>query len=505
MLSRLKVKTQLLVLIGTSLILFLAAIAIGLAALRDNSTRFAEFIVRDSARLAVFNEMYAQGLQSGQALRNIMLDPANRKAYDNLQAAIADFNAAREKGAALAGDRPELATRLTAIDELFRAQDEARKGVLAAIAAGNFEQAKTLLNKNETPAWRKLKDELLVGIGQLAKEAAATEKEIQEQAASKERQIVAVAVVAMLAMLVISGLIVRNLLHQLGAEPAYAVEMMHHLADGDLSDDIVVAEKDEASLLFAIRKTRESLAKTIAEVRATADRLVAAAGEVSATAQSLSQASSEQASSVEQTTANVERMSDSIARNTRNAETTNDMAGRAAQEATAGSKAVGDTVDAMRQIADKIGIVDDIAYQTNLLALNAAIEAARAGEAGRGFAVVAAEVRKLAERSQVAAQEIGAVASSSVRIAEGAGALFEKMAPTIGTTSDLVREIAAASREQTSGVAHINGAMGQLNKATQINAAASEQLAATAAEMHDQVDRLHALMDFFRLQAREPH
>ncbi len=505
MLSRLKVKTQLLVLIGTSLILFLAAIAIGLAALRDNSGRFAEFIVRDSARLAAFNEMYAQGLQSGQALRNIMLDPSNRKAYDNLQQAVADFNAAREKGAALSNDRPEVAARLTAIAGLFHAQDEARKGVLAEIAAGNFEQAKTLLNKNETPAWRKLKDELLKGIAELSTEAAATEKEIQEQAVSKQRLIVGVAAVAMLAMLSISLLIVRNLLHQLGAEPAYAVEVMHHLADGDLSDDIAVADKDEASLMYAIRKTSESLAGTIADVRATADRLVNAAGEVSATAQSLSQASSEQASSVEQTTANVEQMSESIARNTTNAELTNDMAGRAAEEAVAGSKAVRDTVDAMRQIADKIGIVDDIAYQTNLLALNAAIEAARAGDAGRGFAVVAAEVRKLAERSQVAAQEIGEVASSSVRIAEGAGALFEKMAPTIGKTSELVREIAAASQQQTSGVAHINGAMGQLNQATQINAAASEELAATAAEMHGQVDRLHELMDFFRLQKGASH
>ena len=192
-------------------------------------------------------------------------------------------------------------------------------------------------------------------------------------------------------------------------------------------------------------------------------------------------------------------MSASITQNSDNAKVTDGMASKASKEASEGGQAVAQTVTAMKQIAAKIGIIDDIAYQTNLLALNAAIEAARAGEHGKGFAVVAAEVRKLAERSQVAAQEIGELASSSVKMAEKAGKLLDEMVPSIRKTSDLVQEIAAASQEQSSGVGQINGAMGQLNQATQQNASASEELAATAEEMGGQANQLQQLMAFFKV------
>ncbi len=175
------------------------------------------------------------------------------------------------------------------------------------------------------------------------------------------------------------------------------------------------------------------------------------------------------------------------------------MASKSAGMANEGGSAVRDTVDAMGKIADKITIIDDIAYQTNLLALNAAIEAARAGEHGRGFAVVAAEVRKLAERSQVAAQEIGGLASNSVGMAQHAGKLLEEMVPSISKTADLVLEISAASSEQTTGLAQINQAIAQLSQATQTNAAASEELSATSEEMSAQATQLQVLMQFFQL------
>ncbi len=274
--------------------------------------------------------------------------------------------------------------------------------------------------------------------------------------------------------------------------------IMAAMSSGDLTQTISSAYRgDFDELKNAINQTVGKLVETISEVRTSADNLTSAAGQVSSTAQSLSQSSSEQAASVEETTSSMEQMSASILQNTENSKVTDGMASSAARQAMEGGDAVGKTVDAMKSIAEKIGIIDDIAYQTNLLALNAAIEAARAGEHGKGFAVVAAEVRKLAERSQVAAQEIGNVAKDSVKLAERAGSLLGEMVPSIKKTSDLVQEITAASQEQSAGVGQINGAMSQLNKATQQNASASEELAATAEQMGSQAAQLQDLMSFF--------
>jgi methyl-accepting chemotaxis protein len=202
---------------------------------------------------------------------------------------------------------------------------------------------------------------------------------------------------------------------------------------------------------------------------------------------------------VEETTASIDTMSASITQNSDNAKVTDGMATKASREAGEGGQAVTQTVTAMKQIAAKISIVDDIAYQTNLLALNAAIEAARAGEHGKGFAVVAAEVRKLAERSQEAAKEIGELASNSVSTAERAGKLLDEIVPSIQKTSELVQEIAAASQEQSQSVTQIGGAMGQLSKATQQNASASEELAATSEELSGQAEQLQQSVAFFNL------
>lgn len=281
---------------------------------------------------------------------------------------------------------------------------------------------------------------------------------------------------------------------------ATAVTVATQLASGDLTARITIDRGDETGrLLTAMQTMVGKLSQIISEVRSASDNLSSASEEVSATAQSLSQGASEQAASVEETSASVEQMSASIAHNSENAKVTDGMAGTAATQATEGGEAVKQTVAAMKSIAGKIGIIDDIAYQTNLLALNAAIEAARAGEHGKGFAVVAAEVRKLAERSQVAAQEIGELAGSSVQLAERAGQLLDAMVPSIRKTSDLVQEISAASNEQSSGAGQINAAINQLSLATQQNASASEQLAATAEEMSSQAEQLQSAMGFFRL------
>ncbi len=347
---------------------------------------------------------------------------------------------------------------------------------------------------------RKTQADYLAGINELIKfqtdimEKAG--KEANDMAVAAETLLILLGAIALAISAIIAFVITRSITRPITEAAAAA----NQLAEGNLAVKVTATSKDEVGqLLTSIQAMIEKLSHIISEVNVASDALNNAAGQVSATAQSLSQSSSEQAASVEETTASIEEMTASITQNTENAKITDVMATKSSQEAVEGGTAVKETVDAMKSIAGKIGIIDDIAYQTNLLALNAAIEAARAGEHGKGFAVVAAEVRKLAERSQVAAQEIGQLAGSSVKMAEQAGKLLDEMVPSIKKTSDLVQEIAAASQEQSQGVGQINGAMGQLNKATQQNASASEELAATAEEMGGQAAQLQELMSFFRL------
>ncbi|MCT8284843.1 methyl-accepting chemotaxis protein [Xanthomonas translucens pv. translucens] len=280
---------------------------------------------------------------------------------------------------------------------------------------------------------------------------------------------------------------------------ADVIKVMGAVADGDLSCKVMGRyEGAFADMQRYVNVTIDTLTGIVNEVNGNAATLASASEQLSATAQSLSQAASEQAAGVEETSASLEQMTASISQNSENAKVTDGMAAKASREAAESGEAVRKTVAAMKEIARKIGIIDDIAYQTNLLALNAAIEAARAGEHGKGFAVVAAEVRKLAERSQVAAHEIGDVAGSSVDLAESAGHLLDGMVPSIRRTSDLVQEISAASEEQTSGVGQINCAVVQLNQTTQQSAANAEELAATAEEVSSQAEQLQVLMNFFR-------
>jgi methyl-accepting chemotaxis protein len=245
------------------------------------------------------------------------------------------------------------------------------------------------------------------------------------------------------------------------------------------------------------------LRQIITEVREAAGVVTTGSSHVNVSAQQLSNGTSQQAASVEETTSSLEEMNASITQNAENSRETEQMALKVIKDAQESGRAVRETVDAMKAIAEKISIVEEIAYQTNLLALNAAIEAARAGEHGKGFAVVATEVRKLAERSQTAAQEISGLAGSSVKIAERSGNLLAELVPTIKKTTELVQEVSAASNEQSSGVSQINRAMSQVDQVTQQNASAAEELASTAKEMASQAETLQQLMDFFQLVERE--
>jgi methyl-accepting chemotaxis protein len=270
------------------------------------------------------------------------------------------------------------------------------------------------------------------------------------------------------------------------------------IAAGDLLVEAKArSEKDTLGKAFVSMVSK--LSQVISEVRAGATSLSAAATQVSASTQGLSQGTSEQAASVEETTASLEEMGASITQNAENSKQMEQMAAKGARDAEESGRAVVQTVQAMKEIAGKTSIIEEIAYQTNLLALNAAIEAARAGEHGKGFAVVATEVRKLAERSQTAAKEINAMASTSVQAAERSGELLLELVPAIKKTSDLVQEVSASCVEQGTGVGQVNKAMSQVDQVTQRNASAAEELAATAEELAAQSESLQQLVAFFRV------
>ena len=292
--------------------------------------------------------------------------------------------------------------------------------------------------------------------------------------------------------------VTRSVSMQVGGEPGYAADVVRKVSGGDLTVDVKVDPRLDRSLLWAVRQMVAHLGGVVREIGSSADALASAAKEVSSASQALSQSASQQASSVEETSSNVERITATVSRNAENARVTDEIAGRSATKAREGGTSVDRTVVAMREIASKIGVIDDIAYQTNLLALNAAIEAARAGEHGKGFSVVAAEVRKLAERSQAAAQEIGEVAKGSVRLAEEAGGALHELVPSIRDTADLIQEITSASKEQSSGLILIERSVAGLSQIAQSTASASEELSSTSEEMSANAARLQELVRFFR-------
>jgi methyl-accepting chemotaxis protein len=285
-----------------------------------------------------------------------------------------------------------------------------------------------------------------------------------------------------------------------------AVEHAQAIAAGDLNRTIQVTNQSETGkLLQAMQEMAGKLSSVIRDVREGSSAVASAAAQVSASSQSLSQGTNEQAASVEETSSSLEQMNASIVQNAENSRRVEQVAEKGARSAEESGGAVHETVEAMKQIAARISVIEDIAYQTNLLALNAAIEAARAGDQGRGFAVVAVEVRKLAERSQLAAKEISDLASKSVSVAEHSGRLLADLVPAIRQTAELVQEVAAASTEQSSGVTQINRAMSQVDAVTQRNASSAEELSSTAEELAAQSAQLQQLMTFFRIAEEKHH
>ncbi|MBO3762314.1 methyl-accepting chemotaxis protein [Ciceribacter sp. L1K22] len=277
-----------------------------------------------------------------------------------------------------------------------------------------------------------------------------------------------------------------------------------HLANQIAEGDLTVKPKplsDKDTLGMALEIMVERLRAVVADAMAAATNVSAGSQELSSSSEQLSQGATEQASSAEEASASMEEMAANIKQNADNAAQTEKIARQSSTDAQASGEAVGRAVGAMRTIAEKISIVQEIARQTDLLALNAAVEAARAGEHGKGFAVVASEVRKLAERSQAAAAEISALSGETVTVATEAGEMLNRLVPDIRKTAELVSEISAACREQDIGASQINEAIQQLDKVTQQNAGASEEMSATSEELAAQAEELQASIAFFRVDS----
>ena len=306
----------------------------------------------------------------------------------------------------------------------------------------------------------------------------------------------------------------RGLLRQLGGEPGYAMQIAGDIAAGNLAVAIHTRAGDDSSLVYAMKGMRDSLVDIVSQVRAGTANIATASVEIAAGNQDLSGRTESQADTLEKTASAMEELTSTVRQNASNAQQANVLAVSASEVAVRGGAVVSQVVETMASINDSskkiveiISVIDSIAFQTNILALNAAVEAARAGEQGRGFAVVATEVRSLAQRSAAAAQEIKSLIGDSVqrvesgaRLVNQAGTTMEDIVQSVKRVTDIMNEISVASQEQTDGIVMVNEAIGQMDDATQRNAALVEQATAASTQLHDEAHALSAVVSIFKLQ-----
>ncbi|OFX26458.1 MAG: hypothetical protein A2041_00525 [Bacteroidetes bacterium GWA2_31_9b] len=373
------------------------------------------------------------------------------------------------------------------LDDVLKYQDNNMKGM---------DQANKIYNTKTTVALENV-GTLLNKIVDKAKKEVETNEAIMTEESNKTRQGVLIfSFIAVLIAIVFAIVITRGIINPI----LKGVKFTKLISSGDLTAQVEIDQEDEiGELAYALQSMANKLKNIVNEIISGSDNIAAASEQMSSTSQNMSQGSSEQASSTEEISSSMEQMASNIQQNNDNAQQTEKISVLAAGKIEKVGNASKESLKSIREIAEKISIIGDIAFQTNILALNAAVEAARAGEHGKGFAVVATEVRRLAEHSKIAAEEINVLSKFSVNLTEEAGKMIEDLVPEIRKTANLVQEISSASMEQSSGANQVNEAIQQLSQVTQQNAAASEEMATSAEELSSQAEQLKEIVTFFKI------
>ena len=494
---RLTIKTKLVTAFTFIILMLMGTAAYGIFSLGSLNDTIGNLLAGPAARLDLAQQINIAQLEAIRQQKNLLtarnaddasgaIEKGNQARKDFADAFVAVTKISTEQGKA----------RWDRVAELSKAFNQADDQIREFIKGGNMDGANNVSVTTARQAANDIDstlDEILALEKQRMKDA---DDSAEQQYGTTRTMMIAVAAVALL-IAILTAFWIANTISK-GLTRANTV--VREVAEGDLTKMAEITSHDEiGELLGNVNVMIERLRGVVADALSAADNVSSGSQELSASSEQVSQGATEQAASAEEASASMEQMASNIKQNADNAAQTEKIARQSAKDAEASGDAVNRAVDAMRTIAEKIGIVQEIARQTDLLALNAAVEAARAGEHGKGFAVVASEVRKLAERSQSAAAEISSMSSDTVKAARDAGEMLGRLVPDIRKTAELVSEISAACREQDIGASQINEAIQQLDKVTQQNAGASEEMSATSEELAAQAEELQASIAFFKV------
>lgn len=499
---------------GIALAVLIVALFLSLFGLHRAQQRTDEFLRVDQVMFQQKNLIYSQGLQTAQAIRNIVMNPKNQLAHDSLKSSGETIEQASLRLRELAVEHePKTVEMVDRLLDLRQQQQLIHSQIVAR--ADDLQWAVDKIAKEETPVWREIRLLISKSIEESTQKMHQAETELS---AFMGRMLFISAIIAIIGVaigVVLLASVGRGILRQLGGDPTDAARVAQTIAQGDFSQKIPVQNGDNHSLMFSMKTMQQSLAQMTGDIQQAAETIDVAASEISLGNTDLASRTDAQAAGLEQTAAAMEQITSTVRLNADNAGEGNRLAIEASSLAAQSGQAVASAVDTMNEIRDSssrivdiIAVIDGIAFQTNILALNAAVEAARAGEQGRGFAVVASEVRTLAQRSAAAAQDIKQLIDTSVeRIAAGndqissAGDSVNNLVKSIQEVAVIMDEITSASQEQSVGIGQIDQAVHQLDDATQQNAALVQEATAAAHSLAEQASRLKSIVGRFKLPA----